>query len=178
MIDNNALPCCGWMWNQFTVYSNRKFKFSFSVSDKFADKNWRVHPDWVYCEYNYAGSPQREFATPEDNIRHFVSRSQTRGWNWGTPSVIPLPKCTNKEQYDPNCFKCKLSLFLQFCIIPSFRVYMFFQLFEQRVYFSQINWWYKLTVFFQSWVLTYHLKHILSLIVLLVFKVTSIELQL
>ena len=135
MIDNNALPCCGWMWNQFTVYSNRKLKFSFSVSDKFADKNWRVHPDWVYCEYNYAGSPQREFATPEDNIRHFVSRSQTRGWNWGTPSVIPLPKCTNKEQYDPNCFKCKLSLFSKFCIFTSFRVYMFFQLFGQRVQF-------------------------------------------
>ena len=81
------------------------------VSDKFADKNWRVHPDWVYCEYNYAGSPNREFATPEDNTRHFVGRTQSRGWNWGTPSVIPLPKCTNKEQFDPNCFKCKIFAF-------------------------------------------------------------------
>ena len=83
--------------------------FKISVSDKFADKSWRVHPDWVYCEYNYAGAPQREFATPEDNIRHFVGRAQGRGWNWGTPSVIPLPKCSNKDQFDPNCFKCKLS---------------------------------------------------------------------
>jgi hypothetical protein len=80
------------------------------VSEKFADKNWRVHPDWAYCEYNYAGNPNREFATPEDNVRHFVGRSQARGWNWATPNVIPMPKCTNKEQFDTNCFKCKLTL--------------------------------------------------------------------
>ena len=42
-----------------------------SVSDLFTGKDWRLHPDWVYCEYNYAGTPGREFNTPEENMAHF-----------------------------------------------------------------------------------------------------------
>merc|ERR1719391_1325277 len=31
------------------------------VNDMFPDERWKLHPDWVYCEYNYAGSNDRQF---------------------------------------------------------------------------------------------------------------------
>ena len=37
----------------------------FNISHLFTGNDWRLHPDWVYCEYNYAGTPMREFDTPE-----------------------------------------------------------------------------------------------------------------
>ena len=80
----------------------------FSVSDLFKGKSWRLHPDWVYCEYNYAGTPYREFNTPEDNMKHFFVKMQQPEWNWGTPNVLPLPNCKDKQKFEPNCFKCKL----------------------------------------------------------------------
>jgi hypothetical protein len=27
-------------------------------------------------------------------------------WNWGTPNVLPLPNCKDKQKFEPNCFKC------------------------------------------------------------------------
>ncbi len=83
---------------------------SFPVSALFEETSWRLHPDWMYCQYNYAGTDSHEFATKEDEMRHFMARMQNGKWNWGTPSVIPLPKCDNKETFDPNCMKCKHTL--------------------------------------------------------------------
>ena len=80
---------------------------NFSVSDLFTGDNWRLHPDWVYCEYNYAGTPTREFDSPEDNMKHFFVKMQQPDWNWGTPSVLPLPKCSGTQGFDPNCKFCK-----------------------------------------------------------------------
>ena len=77
------------------------------VSEKFKGNSWRVHPDWVYCEYNYAGEPAHEFDTPEDMLTHFVAKFNKPGWEWGTPRVRPLPQCTGSKQYNPNCQKCK-----------------------------------------------------------------------
>jgi hypothetical protein len=81
----------------------------FSVSALFKDDNWRLHPDWVYCQYNYAGDRVKEFDSPEATLRHFVALSQSKQkeWNWGTPRVRPLPKCTNMKHFDPNCIKCE-----------------------------------------------------------------------
>ena len=36
--------------------------------------NWKLHPDWVYCEYNYGGRNGKVFDTPEQNMRHFIDR--------------------------------------------------------------------------------------------------------
>ena len=79
------------------------------MSELITDENWRLHPDWVYCQYNYAGDRAMEFDSPEETFRHFVAKSQTPGWTWGTPRVRPLPKCTNRKnaRFDPNCLKCK-----------------------------------------------------------------------
>ena len=79
----------------------------FLVSDLFTGDSWRLHPDWVYCEYNYAGAPLREFKDPEDNMKHFFVKMQQPDWNWGTPSVLPLPKCSGTQGFDPNCKFCK-----------------------------------------------------------------------
>ena len=80
----------------------------FNISHLFTGNDWRLHPDWVYCEYNYAGTPMREFDTPEKNMEHFFKRMQEPSWTWGTPNVLPLPKCSNKEKFEPNCMKCKI----------------------------------------------------------------------
>jgi len=77
----------------------------FNISDLFVGNSWRLHPDWVYCEYNYAGTPYREFHTPEDNMKHFFVKMQQPDWNWGTPNVLPLPNCKDKQRFSPNCFK-------------------------------------------------------------------------
>ena len=79
----------------------------FLVSDMFAGDGWRVHPDWVYCEYNYAGDPAREFGTPEGELKHFVGRFKKPGWSWGTPNPRPLPQCSGSKKYNPNCLKGK-----------------------------------------------------------------------
>ena len=40
----------------------------------FPDERWKLHPDWVYCEYNYGGTRDRLFETPEENMMHFLKR--------------------------------------------------------------------------------------------------------
>jgi len=66
----------------------------------FGSDRWKLHPDWVYCEYNYAGSNGRpEFDTPENNMRHFLER------------VRPLPTCQgNGGGYSADCPKCDKEL--------------------------------------------------------------------
>ena len=33
------------------------------VNELFPDERWKLHPDWVYCEYNYAGTEDKKFDT-------------------------------------------------------------------------------------------------------------------
>ena len=98
----------------------------FAVSDLFVGNSWRLHPDWVYCEYNYAGTPYREFHTPEDNMKHFFVKMQQPDWNWGTPNVLPLPNCKDKQRFSPNCFKCKSFFKINFKI-PTYIILRVFQ---------------------------------------------------
>ena len=75
----------------------------------FPDERWKLHPDWVYCEYNYAGQEDRRFDTPEKNMRHFLERlaDERASFNWGTSRVRPLPKCQGNGMYSADCPKCK-----------------------------------------------------------------------
>ena len=41
-------------------------------------------------------------------MKHFFVKMQQPEWNWGTPNVLPLPNCKDKQKFEPNCFKCKL----------------------------------------------------------------------
>ena len=74
------------------------FHFTFLVTEYFKGDNWRVHPDWVYCEYNsvsdlekeressgeYSGSRDQEpsFGSPEEQVLHFLARAGRPGWKW------------------------------------------------------------------------------------------------
>lgn len=58
---------------------------------------WRVHPDWVYCEYNSPHDLERErensgelfsrdeatsFESAEQQLLHFLARAGRPGWKW------------------------------------------------------------------------------------------------
>lgn len=73
----------------------------FNITEQFTGTNWRLHPDWVYCEYNYAGD-QHEFENPEETMKHFFHKMQKPRWNWGTTRVVPLPQCS-KGAYQRGC---------------------------------------------------------------------------
>ena len=56
----------------------------------FSSNRWKLHPDWVYCEYNFAESDDREFEdTPENNMRHFLDRLSHEGvgFDWGNSTA-------------------------------------------------------------------------------------------
>jgi len=78
----------------------------------FDGDKWKLHPDWVYCEYNYAGNGEREFDSPETNMRHFLERLDKHGMSWGNNQrVRPLPKCEDsKNNYQADCVKCDKEL--------------------------------------------------------------------
>jgi len=78
------------------------------VNQLFPDERWKLHPDWVYCEYNYAGQQDdRKVDTPEKNMRHFLERlaDERANFNWGTTRVRPLPKCQGNGAYSADCPK-------------------------------------------------------------------------
>merc|ERR1719228_2920037 len=73
----------------------------------FPDDRWKLHPDWVYCEYNYAGTDDRKFDSPEKNMKHFLERlaDEKANFNWGQSRVRPLPKCQGNGIYQADCPK-------------------------------------------------------------------------
>ncbi|XP_017472121.1 PREDICTED: voltage-dependent calcium channel subunit alpha-2/delta-4 isoform X2 [Rhagoletis zephyria] len=77
-----------------------------NVTEYFKGDNWRVHPDWVYCEYNSVSDLEKEressgeylsasreqelsFGSPEEQVLHFLGRAGRPGWKW--MSVRPKP---------------------------------------------------------------------------------------
>ena len=50
------------------------YKYIFSAAANLAGDRWKLHPDWVYCEYNYGGQSGKMFDTPETNMVHFLNR--------------------------------------------------------------------------------------------------------
>ncbi|EDV99049.1 GH13254 [Drosophila grimshawi] len=68
-----------------------------NVTEYFKGDNWRVHPDWVYCEYNSVSDLEKEressgeytsrdqepsFGSPEEQVLHFLARAGRPGWKW------------------------------------------------------------------------------------------------
>merc|ERR1711892_229676 len=78
----------------------------------FPDDRWKLHPGWVYCEYNYAGTDDRKFDSPEKNMKHFLERlaDEKANFNWGQSRVRPLPKCQGNGYYQADCPKCDKEL--------------------------------------------------------------------
>lgn len=73
-----------------------------TVTEYFKTTNWKVHPDWVYCEYNNLHDVEKErensgesfsrdsdiFETPEQQLMHFLSRAGRPGWKWMSVSFV------------------------------------------------------------------------------------------
>jgi hypothetical protein len=72
------------------------------VAEYFKGTNWKVHPDFVYCEYNSLKDMDKElensensffrdredsFDTPEEQVLHFLSRAGKPGWKWMSVSL-------------------------------------------------------------------------------------------
>ena len=50
----------------------------FSASGLSSQGSWAVHPDWLYCRYNYAGSV-RSFASQEERVVYFLDKKAYEG---------------------------------------------------------------------------------------------------
>lgn len=83
---------------------------SFIVTEFFKGNQWKVHPDWVYCEYNSlkdvdkdgesingengsARAREELFQTPEEQMLHFLARAGRQGWKWMSVSLKCLLFC-------------------------------------------------------------------------------------
>ncbi|CAH1392783.1 unnamed protein product [Nezara viridula] len=42
--------------------------------------NWRIHPEWVYCDYHRTS--ERWFNSSEDKLLHFLEKISAPGWEW------------------------------------------------------------------------------------------------
>lgn len=73
-----------------------------TVTEYFKAQNWKVHPDFVYCEYNSLKDMDKElensgdsffrdredsFDTPEEQVLHFLARAGRPGWKWMSVSL-------------------------------------------------------------------------------------------
>lgn len=71
----------------------------FSVTEYFKGNNWKVHPDWVYCEYSSAS--EKWFPSPEERVLHFLTRTRSPGWKW--MSLRPRsPSSHHKQASKPD----------------------------------------------------------------------------
>ncbi|XP_035206488.1 voltage-dependent calcium channel subunit alpha-2/delta-3-like isoform X2 [Stegodyphus dumicola] len=59
-----------------------------NLSKLFEKNNWRVHPDWVYCESQK--NENEPYISPEDVIRNFIKEAEnTQNFKWRTTSTNP-----------------------------------------------------------------------------------------
>ncbi|VVC42026.1 Hypothetical protein CINCED_3A004436 [Cinara cedri] len=48
--------------------------------DKYFQDKWKIHPNWVYCDYFH--SSERKFENPEKKLLHFMKKIFSPGWEW------------------------------------------------------------------------------------------------
>ncbi|XP_066903805.1 voltage-dependent calcium channel subunit alpha-2/delta-4 isoform X1 [Halyomorpha halys] len=98
----------------YEVLAEQEIKLShINVTEYFKGENWRVHPEWVYCEYNYAG--EHKFTSPEDQVLHFLSRTRRPGWKWMSLRPRSLthlhdPEQSGTKKMEKDSYYCDKSL--------------------------------------------------------------------
>ncbi|KAG8235606.1 hypothetical protein J437_LFUL014650 [Ladona fulva] len=84
----------------YEVQGEEEIKHSpFNVTEYFKGSNWKVHPDWVYCEYNHES--EHVFHSPEEQVLHFIARTRKPGWKW--MSLRPRSPQQDKELGKYQC---------------------------------------------------------------------------
>ncbi|XP_046661084.1 voltage-dependent calcium channel subunit alpha-2/delta-3 isoform X3 [Homalodisca vitripennis] len=81
----------------------------------FEGKNWKVHPDWLYCKYRMDTEETQSFLSPEEEVEHFFAKTQSAGWNWPTQYPPANASAASKSDKSANKIKtyyCDRNLFL------------------------------------------------------------------
>ncbi|XP_059352267.1 voltage-dependent calcium channel subunit alpha-2/delta-3-like isoform X7 [Daphnia carinata] len=73
-----------------------------NVSSFFSGKNWKIHPDWIYCRYNY--DHLKSFDSPEAQVMHFVDRTQRERWRWNSKHPRPSHDSVRSHKQEDNYY--------------------------------------------------------------------------
>ncbi|XP_031336712.1 voltage-dependent calcium channel subunit alpha-2/delta-3 isoform X2 [Photinus pyralis] len=79
-----------------------------NVTEYFKGSNWKVHPEWVYCEYTGGSASEQVFRTAEERVLHFLSRSRRPGWKW--MSLRPRSHHHQSTKQDKDAYFCDKTL--------------------------------------------------------------------
>ncbi|XP_032667420.1 voltage-dependent calcium channel subunit alpha-2/delta-3 isoform X2 [Odontomachus brunneus] len=97
-------------YGMFELRAEKEIKHAIiNVTEFFKGNNWKVHPDWVYCEYNSASD--KFFSSPEERILHFLTRMRRPGWKW--MSLRPRSPSSHHKQAsksDKDAYYCDKKL--------------------------------------------------------------------
>nr|XP_012134761.1 PREDICTED: voltage-dependent calcium channel subunit alpha-2/delta-3 isoform X3 [Megachile rotundata] len=87
-------------YGMFELLAEQEIKHAIiNVTEYFKGNNWKVHPDWVYCEYSSAS--EKWFSSPEERVLHFLARTRRPGWKW--MSLRPRsPSSHHKQASKPD----------------------------------------------------------------------------
>lgn len=102
----------------------KRICLTFSVTEYFKGNNWKVHPDWVYCEYSSAS--EKWFPSPEERVLHFLTRTRSPGWKW--MSLRPRSPSSHHKQAskpDKDAYYCMYSSRSNSTIIRNTISYIF-----------------------------------------------------
>ncbi|XP_076758290.1 voltage-dependent calcium channel subunit stolid isoform X2 [Xylocopa sonorina] len=97
-------------YGMFQVLAEQEIKHAIiNVTEYFKGNNWKVHPDWVYCEYSSASD--KWFSSPEERVLHFLARTRSPGWKW--MSLRPRSPSSHHKQAskpDKDAYYCDKKL--------------------------------------------------------------------
>ncbi|XP_023946898.1 voltage-dependent calcium channel subunit alpha-2/delta-4 isoform X1 [Bicyclus anynana] len=88
-------------YGMYELQAEQEIKHSpINVTEYFKGENWKVHPDWVYCEY--ASTSEQTFNSPEEQLLHFLTRAGRPGWKWMSlrPRALTLHNAHKKQDRD------------------------------------------------------------------------------
>ncbi|KAK6642402.1 hypothetical protein RUM43_003904 [Polyplax serrata] len=98
-------------YGMYEVLGEQEIKHSpVNVLSYFQGSNWKIHPDWIYCEYNYPF--EHVFESAEEKLLHFLERTHKPGWKWMSlrpRSPIKEPGHTMKKM-EKDSYYCDKNL--------------------------------------------------------------------
>ncbi|XP_047984485.1 voltage-dependent calcium channel subunit alpha-2/delta-3 isoform X3 [Leguminivora glycinivorella] len=88
-------------YGMYELQAEQEVKHSpINVTEYFKGDNWKIHPEWVYCEY--ASTSDQTFNTAEEQLLHFLARAGRPGWKWMSlrPRALTLHNMHKKQDRD------------------------------------------------------------------------------